>query len=245
MTPELVAERLALLRRPLWLKETLGAWLGINFPRAEPLLAQFRMATQMSYDAAFETDTTIDRSRFAIFLSTRGWTPARAAALEFALTDRCFSRVIEAARERNFASPSEAEGVFPGVYSSDFISNFFKRFPTLRTTTFPNTDVFFVRLHQQIRDHLKVAPEPLMCLTSDVLEDKHYANCLDAITEEPMSLPFQVFLDTGKPGQLRPDTCSWLTYFRFETILRPALLGRAPSATETQIARLRAYDNPG
>jgi hypothetical protein len=54
-----------------------------------------------------------------------------------------------------------------------------------------------------------------------------------------MSLRFQVFLDTPKPLQLRPDSCSWLTYVRFEEWLGDAVLGRKPEISESERQQLK------
>jgi len=240
-----VRDRLQLLKTRLWPMAELASWLGINFPPSPPLLAQYQMWNQMwnqmSHDAASDTPAGVDRWRFEIFLNSRNWIPRRPAALELAVSERSFAEVMAAAKAENFATRSEADGVFPGIYSSDFISGFHRRFPQLQNRTFPDINEFYAQLHDQIFQHLGVTPIPLKCLTAEVLGEDNYAASLDAITEEPMSMPFQVFLETGKPSQLRPDSCSWLTYFRFETILKPALLGRPPDLTRTQLARLQQY----
>jgi hypothetical protein len=243
MSPDAVRERLNLLRTPQWPKGELAAWLGIRFAAAHPLLAQFQMWNTGSYEAAYEDSPTIDRGRFGTFLNSRSYVPLRAAALEFALTVTCFQEVMAAAESKNLAFPEETRGVFPGVYSAEFIAGFFKRFKSMCDRTFPNSDVFFARLHHQFKEHLAMMVEPVTCLTSELLGESHYATSMDAITQQPMSLPYQVFLDTRLPAQLRPDACSWLTYFQFEEILKPALLGRPPDCREEQRAVLQRYES--
>ncbi len=245
MTTEEVRKRLELLNTRLWPKAELESWIGINFARAHPLLAQFQMWNTGTYEAACDNPPTIDTHKFAIFLNSRKYVPLRGAAVSLGLTDESFRQVMAAERTRQLFQ-SEVEGAFPGVYNSEFISGFFKIFPRMRKGVFPDTDTFFRILHGEIREHLQDTVMPRMCETSRALREdpQHFGATLDCITLEPVSLPYQVFLNTHKPLQLRPDSCSWLTYFRFEDILRPVLMGSPPDCNVNEQAALRAYD-PG
>lgn len=243
MSPDAVRQRLELLRTRDWPRTELESWFGINFAEAHPLLAQFQMWSSGTYDAAFDTPETVDRNRFAVFLQARKYVPLRGAAVSLALTDESFLDVMNAERTRQLFE-SEVRGAFEHVYNSEFIAGFFKIFPRMRQSVFPSSDSFFDLLHDQIRQTLQTELQARLCLTSQVLGERHYGETLDCITQEPVSLPYQVFLNTPKPLQLRPDSCSWLTYFQFEDILRPALLGAPPDCPQGYQTTLRGYD-PG
>lgn len=241
ISAEQVRTRLQLLKRRLWPKAELARWLGIDFAEAHPLLAQYQMWSEMSYEAAYHESSEVDRCRFETFLTSRAWVTQRGAALQLAVNEESFLKIMRAAIAKNIAAPGEADGVFRGVYSAEFISDFYKHFPKLRNKTFPNLNAFYAQLHAEISERLSIQPFPLKCITATTLGEDDYATNLDAITEEPTSLRFQVLLETGKPIHLRPDTCSWLTYFRFEAILKTAVLGRAPEFTKAQRDHLQEY----
>jgi hypothetical protein len=243
MTPQEVQNQLNLLNKPQWSRAEVESWLGINLAEAHPLLAQFQMWNTGSYEAAFETLENIDRGRFAIFLESSNYVPLRGAAVSLALTDDSFREVMAAERTRQLF-PSEVQGAFPNVYRMDFVSVFFKQFPRMRQSVFPDNDAFFRILHEQIHECLQVRPVPRLCETSRALGEnpQHFGASLDSITQEPMCTPYQVFLNTKMPTRLRPDCCSWLTYFRFEDILKPALLGSPPDCTPEQEVLLRRYE---
>jgi len=52
-----------------------------------------------------------------------------------------------------------------------------------------------------------------------------YARDWDAITLEPVSLQYQVWLDLGKPINLRPDCCSTLFYAQERDVLHDYVMG--------------------
>lgn len=233
MTEEQVSERLALLRKREWPNAEIEAWFGINLAECQPLVMQYRMWVAGTYEAAYEPGNFIDRCKFEIFLDSRGLIPKRLAAFQLALAEDSFEKIMDAAADR-LVSGAEARGDFPGVFRAELVSDFHKRFPNLRNKIFPSLSVCYDRLHAEIRNVLNVEVDPLRCPTAAILGEGDYATISDAITSEPMSIRFSVFLETNRPLQLRPDSCSWLTYFRFESVLRNHLLGQPPELTDQQ-----------
>ena len=242
ITNQQVSARLALLNTKNWPLEELSKWFGISFGGDNyKILQQFQTWSEQNMMAAYTEPQTIDRCKFEIFLQTRQWMSKKSAALALAVTEPNLVEILHSATSRNLIAAAESQGVFAGVYTSEFIAGFYKRFNSIRTTTFPNLDVFYVRLHHVIKETLGVTVQPVLCLTSEILGDSHYATSVDIITGEPMSQGFAVFLDTNKPLQLRPDACSALTYIKHEVTLRGCLLGRAPNLTGEQVQQLRDY----
>ena len=139
-----------------------------------------------------------------------------------------FTDVLGAALEKDYISPAEKDGEFKGIYRAALVSDFYKRLPGLAQTTFSSYSAFIRRFHQEIRSVLQVAVTPLLDDTSLRIGDDppECAYGFDSITNEPMGIGYQVWLETNKPLQLRPDTCSWTTYLRFEDLLRGEVLGR-------------------
>jgi hypothetical protein len=157
------------------------------------------------------------------------------------VTEQSFQAIVAAGKGKQIILPHEADESFQGVLSAKFVSGFYKRFGSLREMTFPHITAFFDKFHEALSTELNVQIEPLMCKTADVLKQRVYATQLDAITEEPMSSVFHVFLDTNRPLRLPPDSCSMLTYVRFRDILDPVVLGSGPGLTREQFALLEKY----
>ena len=116
----------------------------------------------------------------------------------------------------------------------------FKAFPALRRKTFSNHSRMCRALHEAIRTDLAIAVEPVVCVTSNILDpgEPDIAAAFDAITGDPVGLRYQVWLETEKPANLRPDVCSLRFYALNETELREHVMkGSEPAAID---ARLRA-----
>jgi hypothetical protein len=95
-------------------------------------------------------------------------------------------------------------------------------------------------LHDAIRTELDVKVEPLLCVTSRILdpEEPDVAAAFDAITLDPVGLRYQVWLNTDKPVNLRADVCSLKFYAQHERELRKRILqGSQPNRIDE---RLRA-----
>lgn len=110
-----------------------------------------------------------------------------------------------------------------------------------RRTIFANYSAYIHRITEAIQTELGIIIVPSRDLTdikigSDNPRPTYY---IDDITGEPIGLGHEVFLNTGKPIELAPDACSWLTVAKFEEILRPRLFGERPGLTPEIIEQLR------
>jgi hypothetical protein len=93
-------------------------------------------------------------------------------------------------------------------------------------------------LHDAIKAELNLVVQPLLCVTSTVLdtENPDLADAFDAITLDPVGLRYQVWLDTRKPVNLRPDVCSLKFYAQHENELRAHVMkGSEPSAIDEKL----------
>ena len=96
---------------------------------------------------------------------------------------------------------------------------------------------------QEIQAALGITVTPVHCLTSQVIGETppDFAHDFDSITNEPMGISFQLWLETEKPIQLRPDSCSWITYIRFEDVLKDQVVGRRDEQLEKHRNAIRKY----
>jgi hypothetical protein len=111
--------------------------------------------------------------------------------------------------------PSEDPTAFVGERIDHDLLELFEEF---RFRTFSDHNDFCRRLHQAIEVKYELRVEPEFDTTCKLLfKDKNqwdYAHDWDAITLEPVSLQYQVWLDLGKPMNLRPDCVSVYFYVR-------------------------------
>jgi hypothetical protein len=247
MSAPQVEERLALLRQDMWSFHQIQHWFGVDL-NSEPqgLLAQYRIwAEEIRRDAPVLDlkAKLIYRNLFEMFLQRRELVSVRGAAVSLAMDEASLKKVLSAALVANLVSRSEAEGDFPDVYRSSLIGDFHTRFPKLKQTIFNTFRAFATSLHSQIKEVLGIDVQPVYCLTSQAIGTKppEFARGYDSITNEPMCSLYQLWLETHKPIQLRPDMCSFATYFRFENVLRDQLLGPPDQQLEITRDAIRKY----
>lgn len=232
MTSPQVQERISQLHRKLWSFGEIREWFGAELKtEKQSLLAQFRIwaeARKKPLETVLHMETEhIHRPYFEWFLQDRGLTPVRSAAASLGMSAQSLKETLDAAVNANepLITEIEASGDYPGsnVYRAGFISNFYSRFPELARYTFTSHSSFCRRLHDEIRKVLGVEVISLTCETSAKIGDDppEIACDLDVITQDPMGLPYQLWLDIDKPIQLKPDACSWVTYLRHENLLMP------------------------
>lgn len=240
MTSAKVKSRLALFTRPLWSYDEVAAWYNLD---ARPV--SFR-SLEVQYDAwadacrdkaSRRTSNMINRFYLELFLQRRELVPLRLAAAHLSMDAESFCEVLEKARENGLVSPSEADGEMPGIYRQTLLRDFHKRFPALQHKTFASDSSFIDQLHKQIKRELGVSVKPLHCVTSLQMakatgEPCQYGHDFDIITNDPMGNRYQVWLNTGKPIQLRPDACSYVTYHDHEKVLKGHVYGDPDHVSE-------------
>jgi hypothetical protein len=110
------------------------------------------------------------------------------------------------------------------IYES-FIKSFHKYFEKSSNVLFSNFDSFCNILHEAINESGKYGlvkdEDKIWCKTSEMLnnidpsESVYFGYEYDPISLEPVSLCYQVWLETKKNISLQPDICSLYTYARF------------------------------
>jgi hypothetical protein len=239
---EQVIARLDLLQQPNWTLNQIEDHFGASFQGERyRLLQQFLIWDRQQYEASLELPATINRLKFELFLQNNQWISKRNASLVWAMTPESFDRTLKAAAERFTIGEHEANGVYPDIFTADFVKNFFKRIPTLRSKVFPDVNVFYARFHEEVKKFFDVEVEPVKCVTSIALGQDNYGYIRDILTDKPMAAAFSVFLNTSKPIQLRPDTTSLLTYFAHEELIEPLRIGHLAGVTSGQIELLKEY----
>ncbi len=115
-----------------------------------------------------------------------------------------------------------------------------RAFPSLRNRVFGSHSADCRALHDAIRDQLNMEVDPVLCVTSVILDPDQpdVAAAFDAITLEPVGLRYQVWLETRKPLNLAPDVCSLKFYAHNDAELSPHVMrGNEPEVIDP---RLRA-----
>jgi|GEM_PF-6254914 len=109
------------------------------------------------------------------------------------------------------------------------IKSFHKYFEKSRNVLFSNFDSFCNLLHIAINEDGRYGSveqkDKIWCKTSEMLnkidpsESIYYGYEYDPISLEPVSLCYQVLLETKKNVSLQPDICSLYTYAQFPELL--------------------------
>lgn len=111
------------------------------------------------------------------------------------------------------------------AYTEAGLSRLHMMFPDLANTVFADHSDYCEALHETLRAQ-GIDVEDVRDPTSRVLGDQEpdYGYEWDIVTDGPVGLRFQVWLDFGrKPINLSPDVCSYVTFIQFETQLRSFL----------------------
>ena len=174
-------------------------------------------------------DREIHRYRFETFLQTLKLLTKKWGALRLGMSvsslEELLSRLSDAGLVYCYY-PSKDPTAFVGEKIDNDILELFEEF---RFRTFSDHNNFCLRMHQAIEQRFGFEIEPEFDITSQSITTDRtqwdYAHDLDAITLEPISLQFQVWLDLGKPINLRPDCCSTLFYAQERDVLHEYVMG--------------------
>lgn len=222
MTPEEIAARLAVLSQPWCPPELVHELLGIDLPGDPQLAGAFRM-----WSARFWGDANVERStrsgrlvhRHALeaFLLQNGWISRKWAACHLGLDEGTLALVVDRLQGSALV-PQVASGVSDQILRQRDAASLYRLFPSLRLKAFSSHSSMCRALHDAIRTELGLEFQPLLCVTSAKLDPKEpdIADAFDAINGDPVGVRYQVWLDTGKPVNLRPDVCSLRFYAEHE-----------------------------
>jgi hypothetical protein len=237
--------------RQKWQKIELERWYQLDFDNrsTQQLLVQAEW-----FAGTFENPTSLredmhdqyDHWHWETFLQRRELVPVTEAAAQLAMSVTDFREVAD----RFVTSPGVSAVGNPWANGSNcivrksFLRDFHKGFEGTRRVVFGNYPSYIQRIHEQIIGHLNYTPTRTNDESDVALGDTPPGPgySIDCITQESVGMGRDVFLDTGKPIQLRPDCCSWLTFARFEDILKPKALGSHERLSEEILLRLKNYD---
>ncbi len=186
--------------------------------------AQMRGGTEVVHD-----EREIHRYRFETFLQTLKLLPKKWGALRLGMKVASLEELLGKLGGAGLVFcyyPSNDPTAFVGEKIDNDILDLFEE---LRFRAFSDHNHFCLRMHRAIQKRFEFEVEPEFDITSrSIYPDKSqwdYAHDWDAITLEPVSLQFQVWLDLGKPMNLRPDCCSTLFYAQERDLLREYVTG--------------------
>lgn len=244
MTPEEIAARLALLSTRWCTPGLIYELLGIDLSRDSPLAAAFQSWSQRFFGGvdvqrATSTGRLIDRHSLETFLLQNGWVSWKWAAVHIGLDEPTLRQVIGRFGEAGLV-PQVESGVSDQIIRQREASSLHRLLPSMRFKAFTSHSNMCRALHDAIRQEFELDFQPLRCVTSAILdpEDPDFADAFDSMTLDPVGLRYQVWLDTKKPVNLRPDVCSLKFYAEHENQLRAYVMrGSEPVTID---ARLRA-----
>lgn len=176
----------------------------------------------------------IDHYALETFFQNYRFLPKRWAAARLGMQEESLDDVIRVfLRDDPLFLRQE---VSSNVVSEDFVDRITHYFAPLSNRIFGDHNDMCTRLHKVLHDETAfgIEVQPLYCVTSEALGEHppDFAWEFDAITREPIGLRYSVWLNVGKPMNLRPDACSLRFYARERETIEPLLMGGTPSIPE-------------
>jgi len=203
---------------------------GVTFPDQKLLGSMRAWVNRIRRNKALEsTDGKISRYVFENYLQQRNLVPIKLAAYQLGMEVDSFKEVVGALEYQGHAEACFS-AVSDQLVDEAVIRRFTRFFKGTAHTIFSNHTSLCSALHSSIREELGIDVEPVYCETAQELGEPDFAHEVDAITSKPIGIRFQVWLDFGKPGNLRPDACSMYFYSKNRDLLSKYLLfGREPN----------------
>lgn len=233
--------RLATLTNPWCSARQVQELLGIDLPGDPRLAGALRTwSERFRGDADVErssgADRLVHRHALETFLLQNGWVSWKLAAVHLGLDEETLQLVVDRMRGVG-AFPQLDSGISEQIVRERDASTLHRQFRSLRMKTFSSHSSMCRALHAAIKDELAVEVKPLHCVTSVVLDgEPDLADAFDAITLDPIGLRYQIWLETKKPVNLRPDVCSLKFYAKHENELRAHVMkGSEPSAIDRKL----------
>lgn len=243
-----ISLRLGQFSRRLWTKSELENWYQIDFA---DIPTQRLLAETGWFAGTFDKPTTLkdgadhfNHWHWERFLQRRELVPVIDAAAQLAMSVADFRRVTE----QFMKHPGVSSVGSPWANDSNcvvrkaFLRDFHKGFESLRRTIFASHSSYIRQIHHEISEQLGIRFETRFDCTDSILGETeprsgYYVDCL---TDEPVGLGREVFLEFKKPIELAPDCCSWLTFANHKNLILPYMLGNRPGLTQEIIDQLRS-----
>ncbi|MFO0575658.1 MAG: hypothetical protein U1A78_16805 [Polyangia bacterium] len=215
-----VADRLALLRDPWGDENQLRTWYSLEVD--ESWLGRWRSwARRQPISKMVSGRTLYHRHRLETFWQQERLLPVELAALRLGTTPASLRAAIQAIQDQGkgvrppYLDPSSEQ-----LVDEVLIKEFSSLFESLRFFTFSDYNSYCKKIHELAQAELGVTMEAARCVTAQRLGEEDYAHDLDLLDLQPMGLAYQVWLELGKPMNLKPDACSTWFYVQHEEALR-------------------------
>ena len=221
---------------------------GIELGKEPKFLKHFQTWVEQRKAVAVRTDGAIHRYRFETFLQTLKLLTKKWGSLCLGMTVASLEELLKKLNATGLVFayyPSTDPTAFVGEKIDHDILELFEEF---RFRTFSDHNDFCRRLHQAIEEKYKLRVEAEFDTTCKYLfTDKNrwdYAHDWDAITLEPVSLQYQVWLDLGKPMNLRPDCVSAVFYVQEMERLKGYVAGTGDPEIPPERSRMDQWTAP-
>ncbi len=229
-TSDTINTRIHQLKSTYWANEQIVSLLGIDL-RTEGSLAdriqkwsdRFRARSELTNNQGHHNRNLIELYFSEHDLHTWKW-----AAVQLGMTEQSLHDTANALRTTTGTFEGDTT-ISNSLVNTTKTSVLYRQFPAIRNKIFASHSSMCKQLHDCIRTDLEINIEDLRCTTSTRLGEDvdnrgpDFARNFDAITLDPIGTKYQVWLDTGKPIELRPDACATDVYFSFEEVLKEHL----------------------
>lgn len=224
MKSEELQSRIKLLRREFAPPSLFTELYGLAFPDRK-LFGSVRAWLQkvQKHKKIESTDGMINRHVFENYLQQKRLIPVKNAAFQLGMAIDSFKEIIgvleyQGQAEAGFSSVSDQ------LVDESIVRHFTQFFQGTANAIFSDHTTLCVALHSSIKNELGIEVNTRCCETAQKLGEPDFAYDVDAITLKPIGLRFQVWLDFGKPKNLKPDVCSMIFYSKNKELLSNFLL---------------------
>ncbi len=214
--------RLTELRERFSSHELIDALYGLGVVPAEEVMGRYRAWWRRLQGVVGEREDRIDRFWLETFFQRNKLLPRKWAAARLGMTARSFEQVLDRLDLEGVVARTEVEPL-SFLVNEPQIRGFHDLFEATRMRLFSSHDDRCRRIHEAIRIVYGIDVEVLHDVTSQALgeDPPKIAYEFDAITGDPVTMAYEVWLDLGKPMSLRPDCCSLKLYVTERDELRP------------------------
>jgi hypothetical protein len=221
MTPE-EFQRFDMLRQgPCASSAYVWDYYGLHWPFGGDLISDYDLwRTELKRKNGC-VDGTVSRHELEAFLQRKQVLPTKWMAARLGMRASELDSLLGRLPEIGLRPPRYI--VYPELISEALADDLVANLPGLRFRTFSDHESFCLRLHEELRQRLGIAIEPLFCATSERIQEypRRFAKHFDCITLAPLSVKHQLWLSFHKPLLLGPDRCSKLFYVENHEALRP------------------------
>ena len=164
----------------------------------------------------------IDRWAFERFLQIEQYLPTRNAAMRFAMSEIDFTNAVDLMCEKGMLPSYTSKYKELRLFPISILDNLADHFKDMRFKFYNSQTEFINGFHNVIRKELELDITTIYSECSKSLNETpiEVAYEFDIITDEPMGIAHQVWLDFNKPLALKPDACSETTLNTYREYLQ-------------------------